>query len=377
MGARELGNPLGNPLALKRADISAIGTITTHAGGAAANELPTDGRSIAKAAYSKLYAAMGDAFTSADVSSGFTQPALPSSTTWASVAYGDGLFVAISSGGLSSVSSDKGASWQVGGSLPAGTWKYLAYGAGLFVAVATGPVAYCATSTDGTTWTQRTMPSSNWSAVAYGAGRFVAMGNNASAYSLDGISWVTGGSIGFASPSFQMAYGAGRFVANQANGSPNTAAYSTLDGVTWIASTLPLSTAWASVAYGNGFFLMVSNASGGAALAVSWDGTNWLSSGAAGSSQTSLVAFAAGKFFFVPSSGSTASVMDYPLKFSSLTMPSHGFTRSAAFGGGVAVFLLFGTTALTARINLWGGVNFNLPNLTPLDPEKSAFVRAL
>ena len=58
-----------------------------------------------------------------------------------------------------------------------GQWSSMAYGNGTFVAVTTGPVNTCGTSTDGTTWITREMPTSqSWIAVLYAGGRFVAGG---------------------------------------------------------------------------------------------------------------------------------------------------------------------------------------------------------
>ena len=58
-----------------------------------------------------------------------------------------------------------------------GQWSSMAYGNGTFVAVTTGPVNTCGTSTDGTTWITRQMPTSqSWIAVLYAGGRFVAAG---------------------------------------------------------------------------------------------------------------------------------------------------------------------------------------------------------
>ena len=96
---------------------------------------------------------------------------LPSSTTWTSVAYGNGRFVAIASGGRAvAYSVNKGVSWTAA---PAGlpssqTWSKVAYGQGLFMAIAQGTTV-CATSSDGVTWTERALQSSsNWKGLAFG-----------------------------------------------------------------------------------------------------------------------------------------------------------------------------------------------------------------
>jgi hypothetical protein len=97
---------------------------------------------------------------------------LPTSTTWSSLAFGNGRFVAIASGQRNvAYSIDAGATWIAS---PAGlpssqTWTKVAYGQGLFVAVASGTTV-CATSPDGVVWTERAISaSSNWNGVVFGS----------------------------------------------------------------------------------------------------------------------------------------------------------------------------------------------------------------
>jgi hypothetical protein len=57
-------------------------------------------------------------------------------------------------------------------------WRAVTYGDGAFVAVSSGSPSTTLTSTDGLTWTQRTLPystSSAWRAIGFGGGRFVAL----------------------------------------------------------------------------------------------------------------------------------------------------------------------------------------------------------
>ena len=103
--------------------------------------------------------------------------ALPASTTWTSVAYGNGRFVALAATGRVAYSLDAGLNWinapsstGTTGSILSSTytWTQVSYGQGLFFAIATGTTV-CATSPDGITWTVRAMPSSSaWSGIAFG-----------------------------------------------------------------------------------------------------------------------------------------------------------------------------------------------------------------
>lgn len=374
-----LGNPLGNPLGIPRSaisSISAVGTVMAHAGMAAANELPADGRSLLKDNYSALYRAIGDAYTQAVTTNSFTTVSLSATATWVSVAYGNGLFIAISSTGLSAVSSDFGATWQAGGALPAATYTGIAYGGGVFVAIATG-VAFSVSTTDGAVWTQRVMPSAAaWSSIAYGGGRFVAFGGNianGAGYSLDGIAWVaSNNTAGIGTGQSRMAYGSGRFVVGDLS---NNSAYvsSTADGVVWTSSALPTARRVTGLAYGNGFFVATSNTTGAAAT-YSLDGLSWFSGTATGLNL--LAAFAFGRFFLFPVTGQAVVNFDLPEKFGiAITSPANSYNQSYAVGGGYMVVLSTSSLNLVARISLLPATSFNLPSVQALDPDKTAFVR--
>jgi hypothetical protein len=118
---------------------------------------------------------------------------LPSSTTWTSVAYGNGRFVAIASSSRAvAYSVNKGATWSAA---PAGlpssqVWTKVAYGQGVFMAIAQGTTV-CATSSDGVTWTaQALQSSSNWKGLAFGN-----INNNPLWVAVSNTSGTTGASI--------------------------------------------------------------------------------------------------------------------------------------------------------------------------------------
>ena len=187
---------------------------------------------------------------------------LPSSTTWVSVAYGNGRWVAIASGGTANAySTDGGLTWASGGALSTPTtWTSVAYGGGKFVAVASGGTVASSSADGGLTWAARTLPSSsNWSDVTFGNNRFVAVSSTsgtAAAYSLDGITWAASTIISAAYTS--VAYGQGTFFAVGAS----TTAASSPDGVVWTSRTISTSDS-SDVAFGNvnrtGKFVTISN----------------------------------------------------------------------------------------------------------------------
>jgi hypothetical protein len=115
---------------------------------------------------------------------------LPTSTTWVSVAYGNGRFVAIASGGRNvAYSLNKGATWtaSVPGLPVVASWTKITYGQGVFMAIASG-TSICATSPDGVSWSVKAMPSSTtWNAIAFG--------NPASKHTIVALSQNTAGAL--------------------------------------------------------------------------------------------------------------------------------------------------------------------------------------
>jgi len=93
----------------------------------------------------------------------------PSAATWASVTWGNGKLVAISTSGTATTYSFDGITWYAGNNLPqSATWTQIAYGQGLFVAVASNTTA-CAVSQDGLNWTPQVLAiSALWNSVAFG-----------------------------------------------------------------------------------------------------------------------------------------------------------------------------------------------------------------
>jgi len=155
-------------------------------------------------------------------------------------------------------------------------WRAVAYGAGVFVAVSdSGTGNRAMTSADGVTWTARTTPADNqYVAIAFGAGVFSVLTGNGGRgmYSSDGITW-TQSAISSQGSFNGMTFGDGKFVAVGASG---TAAYS-VDGINWTSTTSGSTNDWGAVTYGNGKFVAVSQntGTGGKKAIVSTDGISW------------------------------------------------------------------------------------------------------
>ncbi|MDR1341618.1 MAG: hypothetical protein LBK58_16445 [Prevotellaceae bacterium] len=101
---------------------------------------------------------------------------MPGNESWASVAYGNGRFVAVAFNSMAAACSDDGINW-LPSTLPISAhWESVKYENGYFIATASNSddIAY---STDGTDWRITTLPfSSNWDSIAYGNGIFVIVG---------------------------------------------------------------------------------------------------------------------------------------------------------------------------------------------------------
>lgn len=208
-----------------------------------------------------------------------SQVKLPEASSWIAGAYGNGTFVLVNvrKNDQSIVySTNGGATWHPATGFVAGAWSACAYGNGKFVALGQGYAAY---STDGITWQQTTPVDSTHQifALAYGNDKFVACysGSDVAAYSTDGITWHQT-TLPVSSNWRAIAYGNGKFVVTTQTTNTNIALYST-DGINWNQSTLPALSStsgnWNTCAYGDGKFVAFPKFS--TVAAYSTDGITW------------------------------------------------------------------------------------------------------
>jgi len=125
----------------------------------------------------------------------WTTVTLPVSQIWTKVAYGNGMFVAVSQGSATGAYSIDGINWYASTLPGASQWIDLKFGQGLFMAIASGSV-FNAQTQDGINWTQNTVGSSPaWQCLAVsnpsfglGAGKFIAVtsGSNISSVMVTG-----------------------------------------------------------------------------------------------------------------------------------------------------------------------------------------------
>jgi formylglycine-generating enzyme required for sulfatase activity len=277
---------------------------------------------------------------------------------WSSVTYGNGIFVAVSSSGTDNrvMTSPDGINWTLRTSAANNSWSSVTYGNGIFVAVAqSGSGNRVMTSPDGINWTSITgIPDSYWYSVTYGNGIFVAVGDGSISDEImtspDGITWasrtsavdhgwhgVTYGNGIFVAVSFDIMSGIGKIMTSP-------------DGIAWTLRTSSADNMWSSVTYGNGIFVTVALSGSGNRVMTSPDGINWTSRTSAVDNTWSSVTYGNGIFVAVASSGSGSGnrVM------TSGKTDSTSFSANNTYQGGMNIFgnVGIGTTSPSALLTV-------------------------
>ncbi len=225
-------------------------------------------------------------------------------SSWRSVTYGDGKFVAVAANGTNRVMySTNGINWTAATAAEASSWRSVTYGDGKFVAVASGGTNRVMYSTNGINWTAATATEAeSWRSVTYGDGKFVAVnsdGTNRVMYSTNGINW-TAATAAEASGWYAVTYGDGKFVAVAYEGT-NRVMYST-NGINWTAATATEANPWRSVTYGDGKFVAIAE-EGTNRVMYSTNGIAWATSSAAEANAWYAVTYGDGKFVAVAVNG--------------------------------------------------------------------------
>jgi len=271
---------------------------------------------------------------------GITSNIIGSSTDWSDMAYGNGVFVAVTgySGSDNTISSYSlnGEDW-IESTIPSGSWSRIKYGNDLFVAVSKNGKSI--SSEDGILWEENVIPDLEYSSLAYGDGVWIAVasGTNRAARSLDGKNWTEISLIEGADWS-DIAYGKGIFVAiAQGDSTSVDRAVSTDGGVTWSVGTLGGGAK--SISYGNNRFVVIAGGYVGAeSTFISFNGQNWIL-GSIEPANWQKVTYGQGKFIAV------------------------------AFGENFAAESLDGITWKTFLVNAtlnYTGISFGNPNESPM-----------
>lgn len=199
------------------------------------------------------------------------------------VAYGNEMYVVISSNTTTVFTSTDGFNWITRIGAVAVPLKCIAFGNGVFVALATNDVAVV--SSDGVIWQTYSTPSGfDWMDITFAHRQFVAVAGtgNAAARAMtssDGITWSSRVTPGDGDPYWNSisAGEIGGYVVYVAvassTGVPGSLARSmySYDGITWSILNVPSAIAWYSLAYGNDRFVAVGGNGSQGAMTLSYN----------------------------------------------------------------------------------------------------------
>ena len=280
---------------------------------------------------------------------------------WRAVAYGNGVFVAVSADGTNRVmrSTDGGTTWEARTASEANQWQSVTYGSGVFVAVAATGTNQVMRSTDGgLTWTSHapadTANLTSWRSVTYGNGVFVAVaesGTNRVMRSTDGgVTWTRETSADESIQWYSVTYGNGVFVAVSDNGTGRVMR-STDGGVTWTKHTAAKSNGWYSVTYGNGVFVAVSYSGTNDRVMTSTDGETWISRTSAANNTWVSVTYGNGIFRAVAWGINSVMKSTDGVNWTTETSTVSASWNSIAYGEGVFVAVADTSTPRVKRLD--------------------------
>jgi len=277
------------------------------------------------------------------------------------ITFGDGKFVAVGDNNVA-VSTDGGATWDFDTSAFTNYYYHVTFGNGTFVA-AEGDNCYgnAAYSTDGINWSEVSTASTNvcWQNVAFGDGKFVLVSDVGIDVSTDnGQSWTNVHTN--SDPSYQglrsVGYGNGKWIAlglPYSNPGADAIVYTSTDATNWTeTASVPVvkDSTWNGVEYFSGTWIAYSqtNTSGAINLAVStddgatWTGSNYDGYGIYGmaSDGTQLVYVGEYTGSTVPT-GRTDSSIAYTNVPSAVTPPTE-LAATGVDGSMAGVYALFG-----------------------------------
>jgi len=221
-----------------------------------------------------------------------------------SIAYGGGKFIAVGAG-KTAISTD-GKNWTAGGTVSVAT-DCIAYGNNTFVSDTDMPGELLYSKDGGSTWTTVPKASTGLSnqidGIGFGNGMFVAADTSGNFItSTDGVTWTAGKKFSYGPD--VIAYGAGKFVGTT-NGS--TIMYSSdPSSAGWATVSLPGGISTEDIAYGNGKFVVVGSL-GSTKMFTSTDGVTWTAATVPSTfeSYDSLECIAFGNDTFVIGNGKT------------------------------------------------------------------------
>ena len=247
--------------------------------------------------------------------------------------------------------------WQARAAAEQNTWQSVAYGNGVWVAVAgIGTNRVMRSTNGGVTWSAVASPSLLLSAVAYGNGVWIgitAFGNTVIRSTDDGVTWTQITTYPNSTPLDKAAlnYGNGVWIAITGPYATNSTLRSTDDGVTWSTFSLPELNVWLSVAYGNGVWVAVANNGTNRVMRSTDGGVTWSAVAAAEQNAWRSVAYGNGVWVAVANLGANRVMRstDGGVTWSAVAAAEQTFWESVAYGNGVWVAVAEGGTNQVMR----------------------------
>lgn len=292
-------------------------------------------------------------------------------STWKSVVYGNGKFVAVgSTGGTQCVmTSPDGVTWTLQTAI-SGSWSSVTFGNNTFVAVAYGGTNQVMTSPDGITWTSRTPAASNtWGAVAFGNGVFVAVAdggtisNDVMTSADNGVTWTSRTSV-FQNNWTAITFGNNQFVAvaYSGNGTANQVMTSP-NGITWTRHASTADNDWAGITYGNNLYVAVAQntTGGGTQVMTSPDGATWTGRTQANGTAWNNVTYGGGLYVAVSFGGSGNEVMTSPdgITWTTRTSAANNTWSGITYANGI--FVVVGGGGSTTNRVMTSGTFITVP----------------
>jgi hypothetical protein len=205
-----------------------------------------------------------------------------------------------------------------------------------------------------------------WNATAYGAGTWIAVpsGGNISAISTDGLNW-SSATLPLSTTYSCITYGNGFFVA--LSSTSQTGLYSENSGVGWRTFTMPANVPWSSIAYSNGVYVAIASGYNTAAYTRNFTrGTTSFTSSTLPSSSawtnlavgnTSVAGVSTTIFITLANGGNTAAYsINGGQTWLTSNLPNTSSWSSVAWGNGR--FVAISSTAGTSPIYSFDGINW-------------------
>lgn len=270
------------------------------------------------------------------------------------IAYGNGIFVAVSSTGTAEArvmrSLNYGVTWMAENATEANQWRKVAYGNGLFIAVADSGTNRIMKSADGETWSAEAAPVANgwWGIATDGAGVWISAASSIATDSTkpfmrsadNGDTWsAITATVTQGHP--EIAFGNGVFVAVSVAGT-NRVARSTDLGLTWTTVASAEQNSWKGIAYLNEVFIAVSDDGTNRIMRSTDNGATWTAIAAPAQFGWSTIAAGNGAFVAGANDGEYLMVsFDLGLTWELVGRPP---TEDILLGLGYGAGVFIGTT---------------------------------